>query len=225
MADREVVIKLTNINKEYVSDEVVTKVLFDVNLEVRKGEFVAITGPSGSGKSTLLNILGLLDTASSGSYILNKTDVTSLTEDQQADIRNREIGFVFQSFNLLKRATVLENVVMPAIYRGVGSQDREARALELLKAVGLESQATKNPNQLSGGQQQRVAIARALMNKPALILADEPTGNLDSKSGADIMAIIKKLNKEGNTIIMITHDKTIASQAVRSVSISDGRLH
>lgn len=225
MKDHELVIKLTDISKEYVSDEVVTKVLFDVNLSVGRGEFVAIIGPSGSGKSTLLNILGLLDTATSGTYTLNKTDVTKLTEDQQADIRNREIGFVFQSFNLLKRITVLENVIMPAIYRGLSPAEREARARELLQAVGLETQVTKRPNQLSGGQQQRVAIARALMNKPAIILADEPTGNLDSKSGADIMAILKKLNKEGNTIIMITHDKTIASQAERVVSISDGRLH
>lgn len=225
MKDVNLAIKLTNISKEYVTDEVVTKVLFDVNISVKKGEFVAITGPSGSGKSTLLNILGLLDTATTGTYILNKIDVTSLNEDELADIRNREIGFVFQSFNLLKRITVLENVIMPSIYRGTDAKVREARAIELLQAVGLGEQMYKKPNQLSGGQQQRVAIARALMNHPAIILADEPTGNLDSKSGADIMAILKKLNADGNTIIMITHDKNIASVAKRVVSISDGKVH
>jgi putative ABC transport system ATP-binding protein len=224
MKNSELAIKLTDISKDYVSDEVITKVLFTINLSVKKGEFVAITGPSGSGKSTLLNILGLLDTATSGTYILNNIDVTALSEDEQADIRNREIGFVFQSFNLLKRITVFENVILPSIYKGTSSQDREKRATELLTAVGLGDQIHKRPNQLSGGQQQRVAIARALMNEPAIILADEPTGNLDSKSGADIMNILKKLNREGNTIIMITHDRGIASQAQRIVSISDGKL-
>ncbi len=224
MKEKTLAIQLTDISKEYISDEIVTKVLFENNLSVEKGEFVAITGPSGSGKSTLLNILGLLDTATSGTYILNKTDVTSLTEDEQADIRNKEIGFVFQSFNLLKRITVFENVILPSIYKGSSPEARKERATELLMAVGLENQIYKRPNQLSGGQQQRVAIARALMNEPAIILADEPTGNLDSKSGADIMNILKKLNDEGNTIIMITHDKGIASVAKRSVSISDGRL-
>ncbi len=224
MKEKLLAIKLTNISKEYLSDEIVTKVLFDVNLTVGKGEFVAITGPSGSGKSTLLNILGLLDTATNGTYILNAIDVTDLSEDGQADIRNREIGFVFQSFNLLKRITVFENVILPSIYKGTPQEEREKRAKELLSAVGLEDQMYKRPNQLSGGQQQRVAIARALMNKPAIILADEPTGNLDSKSGADILSILKKLHKEGNTIIMITHDLGIASQAERIVSISDGRL-
>jgi len=224
MKEKTLAIQLTNISKEYISDEIVTKVLFDNNLSVEKGEFVAISGPSGSGKSTLLNILGLLDTATSGTYILNKTDVTSLTEDEQADIRNKEIGFVFQSFNLLKRISVFENVILPSIYKGSSPEARKERATELLKAVGLENQMYKRPNQLSGGQQQRVAIARALMNEPAIILADEPTGNLDSKSGADIMNILKKLNDEGNTIIMITHDRGIASVAKRSVSINDGRL-
>jgi putative ABC transport system ATP-binding protein len=224
MKEKTLAIQLTDISKEYISDEIVTKVLFENNLSVEKGEFVAITGPSGSGKSTLLNILGLLDTATSGTYILNKTDVTSLTEDEQADIRNKEIGFVFQSFNLLKRITVFENVILPSIYKGSSPEARKERATELLMAVGLENQIYKRPNQLSGGQQQRVAIARALMNEPAIILADEPTGNLDSKSGADIMNILKKLNDEGNTIIMITHDKGIASVAKRSVSINDGRL-
>jgi len=225
MKDQTLAIKLTNISKEYVTEDIVTKVLFGINLVVKKGEFVAITGASGSGKSTLLNILGLLDTASGGTYILNSLDVTALTEDEQADIRNREIGFVFQSFNLLKKISVFENVILPAIYKGSSTQEREGRARELLKAVGLEDQMYKRPNQLSGGQQQRVAIARALMNNPAIILADEPTGNLDSKSGADIMSILKRLNHEGNTIIMITHDKEIASVASRIVVISDGKLN
>jgi putative ABC transport system ATP-binding protein len=217
-------IQLTDISKDYVTDEITTKVLHAINLEVKKGEFVAITGPSGSGKSTLLNILGLLDSPSQGTYVLNGNDVTKLTEDQQADIRSREIGFVFQSFNLLKRISVLENVVLPAIYSGTDEKVRTERAIELLTLVGLESQVYKKPNQLSGGQQQRVAIARALINDPAIILADEPTGNLDTKSGNDIMAILKKLNQEGNTIIMITHSLELAAQAGSIVHIKDGVL-
>lgn len=217
-------IRLTNIDKEYVTDTIVTKILFSISLTVKKGEFIAITGPSGSGKSTLLNIIGLLDTATSGTYILNGQDVTKLTEDEQSDIRNKEIGFVFQSFNLLKRISVLENVILPGIYKGMEQEVREKRAIELLTSVGLEKQIQKKPNQLSGGQQQRVAIARALMNEPAIILADEPTGNLDTASGNDVMAILKSLNKAGNTIIMITHEADIARQAQRTVHIRDGRL-
>jgi len=224
MKNSGLAIELKNICKEYATEEVITKVLFDISLVVKKGEFVAITGPSGSGKSTLLNILGLLDTTTTGTYILNNIDVTDLTEDQQSDIRNREIGFVFQSYNLLKRSSVLDNVLLPAIYMGTDAKMRVARAIELLTSVGLGEQMYKRPNQLSGGQQQRVAIARALMNKPAIILADEPTGNLDSKSGVDIMNILKDLNAQGNTIIMITHDKNIASIAKRAVTIMDGRL-
>lgn len=224
MKTSQVVIKLSNICKEYVSDEITTKVLFDVNFNVHKGEFVAITGPSGSGKSTLLNLLGLLDTATSGTYILNGIDVTKLTEDEQSDIRNREIGFIFQSFNLLKRISVLENVILPAIYKGVDQKTRTEQARRLLTDVGLKDQMYKRPNQLSGGQQQRVAIARSLMNRPGIILADEPTGNLDTKSGNDIMTILKNLNNQGNTIIMITHEKHIANQAKRTVHIKDGRL-
>jgi len=225
MKNTEFAIDLKNICKEYVTEDVITRVLFDFSLSVKKGEFVAITGPSGSGKSTLLNILGLLDTTTTGTYILNNIDVTDLTEDQQSDIRNREIGFVFQSYNLLKRSSVLDNVLLPAIYLGTDSKIRVARAIELLTSVGLKEQMYKRPNQLSGGQQQRVAIARALMNRPAIILADEPTGNLDSKSGVDIMNILKQLNAQGNTIIMITHDKNIASIATRAVTIRDGRLY
>lgn len=224
MKKAELAISLTNISKEYLSEDVVTKVLFNVSLFVKRGDFIAITGPSGSGKSTLLNILGLLDLPTSGEYILNGTDVTRLTEDQQSDIRSQEIGFVFQSFNLLKRISVLDNVILPAIYRGADSESRTEKAKKLLTQVGLEEQIYKKPNQLSGGQQQRVAIARALMNNPAIILADEPTGNLDTASGAEIMKILKELNRQGNTIIMITHEKDIADQAKKVVYIKDGKL-
>lgn len=218
------VISLTNITKTYFSEDVSTQVLFGISLQIKRGEFVAITGPSGSGKSTLLHIVGLLDTATDGTYILNEKDVTKLTEDQQAHIRNKEIGFVFQQFNLLKRISVLENVILPSIYSGMNKSEREDRAKELLIKVGLETQIYKKPNQLSGGQQQRVAIARALMNNPSILLADEPTGNLDTKSGNEIMDIMKSLNKQGHTIIMITHEADIAEQAKRIIRIRDGRI-
>lgn len=217
-------IKLEAIVKDYVTDEIVTKVLHGIDLTIKRGEFIAITGPSGSGKSTLLNIIGLLDTATTGTYILNDTDVTKLTEDEQAFIRNREIGFVFQQFNLLKRISVLENVILPAIYSGMKTKERVEKATVLLTKVGLADHVNKKPNQLSGGQQQRVAIARALMNDPAIILADEPTGNLDTKSGDEVMALLKDLNKQGNTIVMITHEHDIARQAQRSVFIRDGEI-
>jgi putative ABC transport system ATP-binding protein len=224
MSTKSNAIELTHIKKDYQSADVITHVLYDISLSVPVGEFLAITGPSGSGKSTLLNILGLLDTATSGTYILNGLDVTSLSEDQQADIRNKEIGFVFQSFNLLKRVTILENVVLPAIYAGMEQKVREERAKELLTQVGLGSQLHKQPNQLSGGQQQRVAIARALMNNPTIVLADEPTGNLDTKSGNDVMTILKELNKQGRTILMITHEADIARQAKCVIHIRDGLI-
>lgn len=220
--EEKYVIRIENVTKDYVTEDVVTKVLHHINLAVKKGEFIAITGPSGSGKSTLLNILGLLDIPTSGTYILNGTDVTQLSEDEIAAIRNREIGFVFQQFNLLKRISVLENVVLPAIYMGTKQKEREERARELLTKVGLGDQMYKKPNQLSGGQQQRVAIARALMNKPAIILADEPTGNLDTKSGEDVMGLLKDIHRQGNTILMITHEHDIAEQAKRIVTIRDG---
>lgn len=218
------IIELSNITKNYVTDEVVTKVLHGISLTLNKGDFIAITGPSGSGKSTLLNILGLLDNATTGSYYLNGKDVTSLTEDEQAVVRNKEIGFVFQAFNLLKRITVIDNIILPSIYKGTDKSERMQKAKELLKKVGLSEQAYKKPNQLSGGQQQRVAIARALMNNPSIVLADEPTGNLDTKSGNEIMKIIKDLNKQGNTIIIITHESEIANQAKRIVQIKDGMI-
>lgn len=219
------VIELSGIIKRYGTEELTVEILHGISLNVAEGEFMAISGPSGSGKSTLLNILGLLDNATEGTYLLNGKNVTALTEDEQADVRNREIGFVFQSFNLLQRTTALENVILPSIYAGIKRQEREARAKQLLTQVGLADHIHKRPNQLSGGQQQRVAIARSLMNNPAIILADEPTGNLDSKSGADVMGIIKELNKQGKTIIMITHDPNLAKQAQRAVYIRDGLLY
>ncbi len=217
-------IELSDIVKSYGTEELSVEILHGISVQIAVGEFIAISGPSGSGKSTLLNILGLLDNASSGKYLLRDQDVTRLTEDEQAHVRNKEIGFVFQSFNLLQRTSALENVILPSIYAGVKREVREARAKEILAQVGLESHMYKRPNQLSGGQQQRVAIARSLMNDPAIILADEPTGNLDSKSGADVMAIIKDLNKQGKTIIMITHDPSLAKQAQRAVYIRDGNI-
>lgn len=220
----ESVITLTDIKKSYQLEDSAVEILHGISLHVKKGDFLAITGPSGSGKSTLLNILGLLDTATSGTYVLNGNDVTKLTEDQMAKVRNADIGFIFQSFNLLKRITVLENVVMPSIYRGIGKKEREEKAIGLLGRLGLGDHIHKKPNQLSGGQQQRVAIARALMNDPALILADEPTGNLDTKSGNDVMQILKNLNSQGNTILIITHEHDIAEQAKRMVQIRDGVL-
>lgn len=218
------VIQLTKIVKDYGSEEITTTVLHGINLTIQEGDFIAITGPSGSGKSTLLNILGLLDTATSGTYLLNGKDVTKIKEDEQAYIRNRQIGFVFQSFNLLKRVNVLENVILPAIYTGTKKSARETRTKELLEKVGLKEHIYKQPNQLSGGQQQRVAIARALMNEPSLILADEPTGNLDTKSGNEVMAIVKELNRQGKTIIMITHEQDIAKQAKKTIQIKDGEI-
>lgn len=218
------VISLENVTKDYGSDDLIFKVLKGISLTIYKGEFVAIIGPSGSGKSTLLNIVGLLDVATTGRYLLDEKDVTKLSEDQQAYVRNKEIGFVFQSFNLLKRSTVLDNVVLPSVYAGMNKTLREERAKMLLDQVGLGEHIYKMPNQLSGGQQQRVAIARSLMNNPVIILADEPTGNLDSQSGEDIMGILKDLHKNGNTVVIITHDSDIAKQAQRIITIKDGLI-
>jgi putative ABC transport system ATP-binding protein len=224
MKKTTIVITLKNINKSYLTGDLATKVLHNISLIIHQGEFVAIMGPSGSGKSTLLHIIGLLDRATSGRYVLHKNDVTTLSEDEQAFVRNKEIGFVFQSFNLLQRTTVLENVVLPAVYAGAKTTPRGKHARELLTKVGLEEHIHKRPNQLSGGQQQRVAIARALMNDPQIILADEPTGNLDSKSGRAVMEILRDLNKEGKTVVVITHDEIIASQAERIINIKDGMV-
>lgn len=198
--------------------------LKSISINIDKGEYVAFMGPSGSGKSTLMNIIGCLDTPTDGTYILNNNDVSDLTENELAEIRNKEIGFVFQTFNLLPRASALENVALPLIYAGYGSAEREEKALAALAGVGLESRAYHKPNELSGGQRQRVAIARALVNDPSIILADEPTGNLDSKTSYDIMDLFQELHDKGNTIIMVTHEEDIAEYSHRIVRLRDGLI-
>ncbi len=198
--------------------------LVDVDLEVAPGEFVALVGPSGSGKTTLMNVVGCLDRPTSGTCAIHGTDVAGLDDDGLARLRSRTIGFVFQSFNLLPRTSALENVATPLLYQGLGRRERNARARVVLDRLGMSDRLDHEPSQLSGGQQQRVAIARALVTEPALILADEPTGNLDSKTGADMLALLRELNRDGRTILMITHDVTVAASASRQVHIADGRL-
>lgn len=217
-------VKLSKINKVYQTGEVSFRALNNISLEVKKGEFLAVIGASGSGKSTLMNIIGLLDQPTSGSYDLDGQDTSGLKENILAELRNKKICFIFQSFNLLPRTSALDNVAMPLIYAGVSLQDRGSRAKLALEEVGLEEKIDSRPNQLSGGQQQRVAIARALINDPDLILADEPTGNLDSQSGNEIMEIFDRLNKLGKTIIMITHETNIARHARRTIRIKDGEI-
>jgi putative ABC transport system ATP-binding protein len=198
--------------------------LKSVSIKIDKGEYVAFMGPSGSGKSTLMNIIGCLDTPSGGTYILNGKDVSNMSENELADVRNKEIGFVFQTFNLLPRASALENVALPLIYAGISKEERIRRAQKALKDVGLLDRAKHKPNELSGGQRQRVAIARALINQPSIILADEPTGNLDTKTSYEIMALLVKLHDLGNTIIMVTHEEDIARHAHRIISLRDGLI-
>lgn len=224
MKAKDEIIKMEKVTKVYDSTAIETVALKDINFIVQRGDFLAITGRSGSGKSTLMHIIGLLDNPTSGKYVLNGTDVSSFNEDQAAFQRNKEIGFVFQSFNLLARSTAVENVVLPAIYAGVGKKERLEKALELLTELGLEDHLNKMPNQMSGGQQQRVAIARALINDPELILADEPTGNLDTHSGDDVMKTFKQLNNDGKTIVLITHEQDIAKQARKILHLEDGKL-
>jgi putative ABC transport system ATP-binding protein len=224
MKKNDEIIKMSGITKAYGTADVETVVLKDIDLIVRKGDFLGITGRSGSGKSTLMHIIGLLDTPTSGTYILNGTDVSKLKEDEQAFQRNKEIGFVFQSFNLLPKLSALENVILPAIYAGMEKKERMEKADMFLTMLGLADHMHKRPNQMSGGQQQRVAIARALINDPELILADEPTGNLDTHSGDDVMNTLKQLNKEGKTIVLITHEHDIAMQAKKLIQLEDGRL-
>jgi len=219
-----IVIDIENITKHYVMGEETVHALRGVTLQIHRNEYLAIMGPSGSGKSTLMNMLGCLDTPSAGRYEFNGKDVSVMDGDELADIRNREIGFVFQTFNLLPRSTSLKNVELPLIYAGIDPDTREERAAQALRDVGLGERLHHKPNELSGGQRQRVAIARALVNNPSIILADEPTGNLDSKTGEEIMALLENLYQRGNTIILVTHEPDIASHARRTVFLRDGLI-
>ncbi|PZF72163.1 ABC transporter ATP-binding protein [Taibaiella soli] len=216
------VIHLENIQKSYFMGKQAVPVLKGINLTIGRNEYVSLMGPSGSGKSTLMNILGCLDTPTSGTYILNGKDVSSMGDDELAGIRNVEIGFVFQQFNLLPRLTAWENVGVPLIYAGVGKKEREERAREMLQKVGLGERAHHKPNELSGGQSQRVAIARALINNPSLILADEPTGNLDTKTSIEIMDLFGQIHNSGNTVVLVTHEEDIANHTHRIVRVRDG---
>ena len=219
------VIDVENACKSYVMGDETLKVLNNITLKVPKGQFVAIIGPSGSGKSTFMNFIGCLDKVDSGTYILDGMDVRDLNDNELSEIRNKKIGFIFQQFNLLSKLSALENVELPLIYRGMSSSERRKRAIEALKKVGLENRKNHLPTQLSGGQQQRVAIARAIVTDPEILLCDEPTGALDTKTSKEIMELIKDLNKEGRTIVMITHDLNVASQAKRQIRIKDGTLY
>jgi putative ABC transport system ATP-binding protein len=218
------IIEIADIKKFYYVGAEVVKALQGIDLSIQKGEYVAIMGPSGSGKSTLMNIIGALDTPTGGKYVLNGTDVSRLTDDALAEIRNKEIGFVFQTFNLLPRYTALENAILPLIYAGVSKQEREKRGKAVMESVGLEDRMNHRPNEMSGGQRQRVAVARALVNNPSIILADEPTGNLDSKTSVDIMRLFDEIHQQGNTIILVTHEEDIAQHAHRIIRLRDGLI-
>ena len=218
-------IEIKDLYKNYVMGELEVPALMDINVQIAKNEYVAIMGPSGSGKSTLMNILGCLDTPTSGQYLFNGVDVSQLDDDALSAMRNREIGFIFQNFNLLPKLTALQNVELPLIYAGASKQERHERAVQALEKVGLAERMSHKPTELSGGQRQRVAIARALVSKPGILLADEPTGALDSKTGVEIMALFDELQREGNTIIVITHEQEIADYAHRTIFIKDGRIH
>ena len=215
-------IKITNIKRDFVLGNEIVYVLKGIDLEINKGEYVALMGPSGSGKSTLMNLLGCLDTPTSGTYILNEKDVSKMHDDELAEIRNTEIGFVFQTFNLLPRTSALDNVALPMVYAGYSKSERKIRAAEVLTQVNLADRMDHQPNQLSGGQRQRVAIARAMVNKPSIILADEPTGNLDSKTSEEIMKLFGDIHKKGNTVILVTHEEEIAAYAHRIIRLRDG---
>ncbi len=218
------IIKLENIQKSYIMGKQELRVLKGISLEIFKNEYVALMGPSGSGKSTLMNLLGCLDSPTAGKYILNGKDVSKTTDDELAEVRNKEIGFVFQQFNLLPRLTAAENVALPLIYNGSKKKIRNEHSLEMLDRVGLSDRSHHKPNELSGGQNQRVAIARALVNNPSIILADEPTGNLDSKTSVEIMKIFDKIQSEGNTVILVTHEEDIAHYAHRIIRLRDGLI-
>jgi putative ABC transport system ATP-binding protein len=217
-------IELQDIYKTYQMGNSAIHALNGLNCEIEKGEYVALMGPSGSGKSTLMNVIGCLDSPTSGTYSLNNTDVSSMTDDELATIRNVEIGFVFQSFNLLPRTSAIENVALPLVYAGVSKKERLERAQVVLEQVGLGDRGGHKPNELSGGQRQRVAIARALINNPSIVLADEPTGNLDSTSSLEIMALFEAIHAEGNTVVMVTHEEDIAKYAKRTIRMIDGKL-
>lgn len=218
------VIQLDNIRKDYFLGKVVIEVLKGISLTIARNDYVALMGPSGSGKSTLMNIIGCLDSPTAGNYILNGQAVSGMTDNSLADIRNQEIGFVFQQFNLLPRLTALENVALPLVYAGIAKKQRTERAKQVLDMVSLADRSHHKPNELSGGQNQRVAIARALINDPALILADEPTGNLDSKTSEEIMQIFEKIHAAGNSIVLVTHEEDIAAHAARIVRLKDGLI-
>lgn len=220
----EKVINLNGISKDYYIGTITVKALRSVSLDIKRNEYVAIMGPSGSGKSTLMNIIGCLDTPTGGQYVLNGTDVSKMDDNRLAEIRNKEIGFVFQTFNLLPRYTGLENVMLPLIYAGLSKADRVTRATEVMESVGLGDRMEHRPNELSGGQRQRVAVARALVNSPSIILADEPTGNLDSKTSLDIMNLFADIHDKGNTIILVTHEEDIAKHAHRIIRLRDGEI-
>jgi len=218
------ILELQNVGKTYQIDSQNLQILKGINLEVKKGDFIVIMGPSGSGKSTLMNIMGCLDTPTSGKVIFENRDVSKLSETELAQIRNQKVGFVFQTFNLIPRTTALANVELPLIYKGIPAAERTALAKKVLEQFGLSPRIFHFPNQLSGGEQQRVAISRALVTQPLIILADEPTGNLDSKTGEEIIKIFQDLNKAGNTIILVTHDKDIAAHAKKIIKIHDGEI-
>ena len=224
MTKNKAILQLRDIKRDFKLGAQTVHVLKGINLDIEKNQYLALMGPSGSGKSTLMNLLGCLDTPTYGSYKLNGTDVSSLNDNQLAEIRNKEIGFVFQTFNLLPRSTALDNVALPLVYAGMGKQERLERASEVLAQVGLADRMDHKPNQLSGGQRQRVAIARALVNRPALILADEPTGNLDSKTSLEIMKLFDDIQAAGNTVILVTHEEDIAQYAKRIIRLVDGNI-
>jgi putative ABC transport system ATP-binding protein len=224
LSDSNAILQLRGITRDFKMGAQTVHVLKGIDLDIFKNQYVALMGPSGSGKSTLMNLLGCLDTPTEGTYVLNGSDVSALDDNALAEIRNNEIGFVFQTFNLLPRSTALENVALPLVYAGWGKEERIARASEVLEQVGLGDRMDHKPNQLSGGQRQRVAVARALVNKPALILADEPTGNLDSKTSVEIMKLFDDIQAAGNTVVLVTHEEDIAQHAKRVIRLVDGNI-
>lgn len=224
MTDSNAILQLRGITRDFKMGAQIVHVLKGIDLDIFKNQYVALMGPSGSGKSTLMNLLGCLDTPTSGSYVLNGSDASALDDNALAEIRNNEIGFVFQTFNLLPRSTALDNVALPLVYAGWGKEERIARAQEVLEQVGLGDRMDHKPNQLSGGQRQRVAVARALVNRPALILADEPTGNLDSKTSVEIMKLFDAIQAAGNTVVLVTHEEDIAQHAKRVIRLVDGNI-